>query len=218
MTGPRTNARHAEPAGASCGAMLPRGQGHRVLLSAITTAFYSPAFTQPQRPLMRERHHERERHAERVGQLSARQPRSLPRKPQGRAADPERQLAIRAQGRRAALRRAYCRTSQAHRHDARRGGEDGRPSSGVCGVARCTREAHGVVVRPLRRATGRAARTVEDATVRAHREGRQVVRARRLRRQRPGVHASFRHRGASCGEQEAAHQPQVGDRRRGRSR
>ena len=56
------------------------------------------------------------------------------------------------------------------------------------------------------------------AAVRADAARRQALRARRGRRQGPGLHASEGDRGAHAREREAADQPEAGDRGRGGSR
>ena len=66
--------------------------------------------------------------------------------------------------------------------------------------------ADGPLLRPLRRAAGRSARSVEVAAVRGHRPRRRDLRARRGRRQGPGVHALQGHRSAHEAERPPAGQ------------
>ena len=100
-------------------------------------------------------------------------------------------------GRREALRRVDGRGDAAHRAGERPPGRDARQSHRLRRLAAGARRADHAVLRPLRRAAGRSARSVGVTAVRSHGPRRRDLRPRRGRRQGPGVHAPEGHRGPS---------------------
>ncbi len=101
------------------------------------------------------------------------------------------------------------------RAPGRDAGESGRLRRVAAGRAGGADDAS---LRPLRRAAGRSAGPVGVAAVRGHRARRRDLRARRRRRQGPGVHALQGHRGAPEKGRPAAGQHQGRHRGRGGSR
>ena len=105
-----------------------------------------------------------------------------------------------------------------HRPAERPADRDARQSRRLRRLARRPGRADDPVLRALRRAAGRSARAVGVAAVRGDRSRRRDLRARRGRRQGPGLHALQGHRGAPEAERHAAVQHQDHSRGRGGSR
>ena len=85
-------------------------------------------------------------------------------------------------------------------------------------MAGCAGQAHHPLLRPLRRAAARPARRVEVAALRAGDPRQRHFRARRLRRQRPGLHPDQGRGGPAEDHRQAAGQREVPARRRRRDR
>ena len=106
----------------------------------------------------------------------------------------------------------------AHRTAERPADRDARPSGRLRRLAGRGRRADDPVLRPLRRAARRSARSLGVAAFRGDGARRRDLRARRGRRQGPGLHALQGHRSAPEAERQAAGQHEDHPRRRGGSR
>ncbi len=100
-------------------------------------------------------------------------------------------------------------------HGKRRDHSHRETSAGLCRLAARSRQADGAVLRPLRRAAGRSAGTVDHSALRTYGARRQPLWPRHGRRQGPDVLAHQGHRGAAGRDGHAAGESQVPGGRRG---